>query len=137
NYAPVIEEGGLLGWGTLYHPVVGGQRSIDNEYLLVHVCYGNLGMICFYLVVAESIFYQCGQVWRLRNKEDFLFAVSMLAALIVIWLTIVTVYLGEQLPMLTFLLIGWGQSLKESTPEQPGASTVAAVEQTQYVRVFS
>jgi hypothetical protein len=73
----------------------------------------------------------------LRNKEDFLFAVSMLAALIVIWLTIVTVYLGEQLPMLTFLLIGWGQSLKESTPEQPGASTVAAVEQTQYVRVFS
>lgn len=138
SYAPVIEQGGWLGWGVLYHPVRGGQRSIDNEYLLVHVCYGTLGMICFYLVVFESIFYQCGRVWRLRNKEDFLFAVSMLATLVVIWLTIVTVYLGEQLPMLTFLLVGWGQSITESTTGVPGGSTVVAkAEQTQYVRVFS
>jgi len=48
-------------------------------------------------------------------------AVSMLAALAIFWISIATVYMGEQMPQIAFLLIGWSQSL------MPGATANSAV----------
>ena len=52
----------------------------------------------------------CGS-WRLESLEDRAFIFSMLAAMAVLWITLLTVFLGGQLPEISFLLIGWMQSM--------------------------
>ena len=140
-YAPIVEQGGLLGWGALNHPSLAGLNSTDNEYLLTELSYGKLGYFIYMIVVAESIWGPLRCVWRFRNREDFLFALSMLAALAIIWITVKTVYMGEQLPQLTFLLIGWSQSMVEGRAASYGAASGASLEEPrqerQLVKVFS
>ena len=140
-YEPIVAQGGWLGWGALNHPSLEGLNSTDNEYLLTELSYGKLGYGLLMIIVAESIWAPLQGVWRFRNREDFLFALSALAALAIIWITIKTVYLGEQLPQLTFLLIGWSQSIKEGRPANYAAPGGARLEETrqdqQMVRVFS
>jgi hypothetical protein len=48
--------------------------------------------------------------WQLKAFEDRAFVFSMLAAMAVLWFTLLTVYLAAQMPQITFLLIGWIQS---------------------------
>ncbi len=139
-YEPVIAQGGWLGWGALSHPSVQGMNSLDNEYLRVAINYGKLGYILFMIIVAESIWGPLQNAWRFRNREDFLFALSALAALAIMWITIKTVYLGEQLPQLLFLLIGWSQSMKESAADYTAPNRAGLEEpqqEKQLVRVFS
>ena len=50
--------------------------------------------------------------WRLKTTEDRAFTFSMLAAMAVLWIALATVYMGDQLPQVAFLLIGWGQSIE-------------------------
>ena len=110
-YAPVAEKGGWLGWGGTGVPVVGGMKSIDNEFLRVHLVQGELGYIVFVLICAESIRTAIAQFWRFRALEDRVFACSMLAVFTILWITLYTVFMGAQLPQFAFLLIGWGQSI--------------------------
>ncbi len=53
--------------------------------------------------------------------EDRAFTISMLAAMSMLWLALSTVYMGDQLPQIAFLLIGWGQSI------EPGFTGAAAL----------
>ena len=55
NYEPVVEKGGWLGWGALNIPEVGGQKSIDNAYLLIELGQGKLGLYLFMLIIAECL----------------------------------------------------------------------------------
>jgi hypothetical protein len=110
-YPPIAEMGGWFGWGGTGVPAVAGLKSIDNQYLLVHLVQGRLGYILFVLICAESIRTAIARLWSFRALEDRAFACCMLAALAILWITLYTVYMGEQLPQFAFLLIGWGQSL--------------------------
>lgn len=122
NYAPIVQAGGWLGWGVLARPVVHGQESIDNQYLLLEITQGKLGLILFALIGADTIWRLACFTWTFKNREDLNFAFCLLAAMCGVWLTIGTVYLGEQLPQICFLLVGWSQSLQEgkafAAPEQ-------------------
>jgi F0F1-type ATP synthase membrane subunit c/vacuolar-type H+-ATPase subunit K len=51
------------------------------------------------------------RAWCLQSLEDRAFAVSILAALVMLWIALATVYMGAQLPQVGFLFIGWGQSI--------------------------
>lgn len=110
-YQEVAEKGGWTGWGSGGVPETGGLKSIDNEFLLVHLVQGELGYIVLLLITAESVRSAIGCLWSLRALEDRAFAGSILAALACLWITLYTVYMGEQLPQFAFLLIGWGQSI--------------------------
>jgi hypothetical protein len=124
-YQPIVQEGGLLGWGLLSHPILSGMFSIDNEFLLIHLAYGSAGYFLFVLIAAETFRRPLMNAWRWQGREDQAFAVSLLAAMAVFWISIATVYMGEQMPQIAFLLIGWSQSL------QPGfTKTSAAIEDT-------
>jgi hypothetical protein len=124
-YAPIAEEGGWLGWGGTGVPKVGGMKSIDNEFLRVHLVQGELGYILFVLICAESIRTEIAQFWRFKALEDRVFACSMLAVFTILWITLYTVFMGAQLPQFAFLLIGWGQSI---VPGRTLAAPVAATE---------
>jgi hypothetical protein len=110
-YQPIVKQGGFLGWGVLSRPVLPGMFSVDNEFLLVHIAYGNSGYFLLLLICAETFRRLIVLAWKLQQREDQAFAIALLAAMAVFWISISTVYLGEQLPQIGFLMIGWGQSI--------------------------
>jgi hypothetical protein len=110
-YQLTADLGGWTGWSSGNVPETGGLKSIDNEFLLVHLVQGELGYLLFLLIAAESVRTAVSQVWSLRALEDRAFAASVLAALACLWIALYTVYMGEQLPQFAFLLVGWGQSI--------------------------
>jgi hypothetical protein len=110
-YKPIVKQGGFLGWGILSRPVLPGMFSVYNEFLLVHIAYGNAGYFLFILIAAETFRRLNARAWKLQEREDQAFAVALLAAMAVFWISITTVYMGEQLPQIAFLLIGWSQSV--------------------------
>ncbi len=110
-YQPIVKQGGFLGWSVLSHPVLPGMFSLDNEYLLIHLAYGDCGYILFLLIAVETFRRLILRSWTLQAPEDQAFAIALLAAMAVFWITISTVYMGEQLPQIAFLLIGWSQSV--------------------------
>jgi hypothetical protein len=124
-YPPIAEMGGWFGWGITRIPHIEGLKSIDNDFLLVHLIQGKLGYILFLLICAESIRTAIARLWSFRVLEDRVFACSILAALAILWITLYTVFMGEQLPQFAFLLIGWGQSL---IPRKTFAAPVSASE---------
>jgi hypothetical protein len=110
-YAPIAEQGGWTGWSVRAIPHVEGLLSIDNDYLLVHLAWGRLAYILFILITWENVRVALTRAWQFKSLQDRAFAFSMLAAMAVLWFTLLTVYLGEQLPQIAFLLIGWTQSM--------------------------
>jgi hypothetical protein len=110
-YAPIAEAGGLTGYSVMGIPHVQGKNSIDNHYLLVHLSWGLLGYSLFLLIAWENIRVLLVRSWQIKNLADRAFAFSMMAAMAVLWITLLTVFLGSQLPQLSFLLIGWIQSM--------------------------
>lgn len=122
-YAPIAERGGWTGWSVRGIPHVEGLLSIDNQYLLVHLAWGRLGYIFFVLITWENIRVILARIWQAKTKPDRAFAVSMLATMAVLWITLMTVFLGEQLPQIAFLLMGWIQSMVP----QRGAGPVGVV----------
>jgi O-Antigen ligase len=109
-YPPIAEKGGWTGYGVLGIPHVQGKMSIDNHYLLVHLAWGRLAYYLFILIVWENIRVLLVRSWQLKAFEDRAFVFSMLAAMAVLWITLLTVFLGGQLPQISFLLVGWMQS---------------------------
>jgi hypothetical protein len=110
-YQSIAEMGGWLGWSASAVPTVGGMKSIDNHFLLVHLMQGEFGYIVWILIVAESVRTGVARIWTLQALEDRAFACSALAALVILWISYYTVYMGAQLPQITFLLLGWSQSI--------------------------
>ena len=130
-------EGGWTGWGASGIPHLPGMTSIDNEFLLVHLAQGELGYILFLLITAESVRTAIARLWSLRALEDRAFAASVLAALACLWITLYTVFMGEQLPQFAFLVIGWGQSIAAVKTSTAPAAIVEAHSKFVFRRVFS
>jgi hypothetical protein len=110
-YPLIAEMGGWTGYGVGGIPHIGIMTSIDNHYLLVHLAWGWFGYILFVMIVWENIRVMVVRSWRLAAVEDRAFIFSMMAAMAVLWITLLTVFLGGQLPQISFLLIGWMQSM--------------------------
>ncbi len=114
-YAPIAEAGGWTGWGVVGVPHVQGKNSIDNHYLLVHLSWGRLAYILFVLIAWENIRVLLVRSWRFEALQDRAFVFSMLAAMAVLWLTLLTVYMGEQFAhRFSFLLMRAGYNFNAS-----------------------
>jgi O-Antigen ligase len=130
-FQPILEQGGLTGWGYKSIPhaaglgnLGNGVQSIDNEFLYVNLAQGTVGYILFLLIAAESVRTLVLRSWRFNALEDRAFAFSLLAAMAILWIALSTVYMGDQLPQVAFLLIGWGQSIV------PGSARSTAVQES-------
>lgn len=134
-YAPLVKRGGWLGYGLLGHPTVGGFRSTDDEFLLVQLGQGRLGLLIFILIEIECFRSLLFKLWRMPSPEDRAFVCSMIAAMTVFWYTITTVYMGEQLPQVAFLFIGWSQSIV-ATSETGAAAPQTAHARFRFRRVY-
>jgi len=113
-YTPVLDAGGWLGWGILSHPSVPGLNSIDNNYLLVELSQGKLGMYTFILIALNSALTLGIAATKFRSRESLFLLFSLMGALIGVFVSLSTVYLGEQMLQVLFLLVGWAQSLQDT-----------------------
>ena len=137
-YAPVAEAGGWTGYGVMF-PRLQGMRSIDNNYLFYHLLYGRLGYLLFLLIAFENIRVLLVRSWTFEGAQDRAFVFSMLAMMTVLWLTLMTVFLGAQLPQLSFLLIGWIQSIVPGKAATSSSAQIAENRNEKFAlrRVFS
>jgi hypothetical protein len=126
-FQPILEQGGWLGWGYKSIPhaqglgnLGNGVQSIDNEFLYVNLAQGRFGYLLLLLIAGETVRTLFVRSWHFDAAEDRAFTFSMLAAMAVLWIALSTVYMGDQLPQMAFLLIGWGQSIV------PGSTGLAA-----------
>ena len=117
NYLPVAELGGTWGWGMNF-PRVGGQNSIDNEYLFVYLVQGYMGLIALVLLMLEAAGSLLIAGLRATSKEDCHFSFSLLGILAGFVLTLGTVFLGSQAYVIFFMLIGWSQAIRVSQQEE-------------------
>ena len=110
TYVPIAKLGGAWGWGNVF-PVMEGRTSIDNEYLLVWLVQGYVGLASLILIFAEATlaFARPGIAAGSRQERHFVFT------LLGIWLglavCLATVYLSFTAIVLFFLLAGWSQSI--------------------------
>jgi O-Antigen ligase len=132
NYKRITETGGWLGWGALSFPKVPGQSSIDNNYLLVQLSQGKIGLYLFLLIAAESVFAAGRSAFTFRARESRFFAFVCVGALSGLFLSLYTVYLGDQVVQVSFLLLGWSQSLQDT-----GEVDLPAAEKYHFKRVFA
>ncbi len=118
EYAPIAEAGGWTGYSVPGIPHVDGMNSIDNQYLLVHLAWGRLAYYLFILIALENVRTLVVRSWQSKDLQDRAFTLSMLAAMVVLWVTLLTVFLGSQLPQFSFLLLGWIQTAAKVRPRQ-------------------
>ena len=117
NYIPIAKSGGAWGWGHPF-PTVDGQSSIDNEFLVVWVIQGYVGLIVLLLLCVESILALFRLGLKAQPGPDRSFVFSMLGILCGLAFTLSTVFLGAQSYELFFLLLGWSQTIR-LTPTEP------------------
>ncbi len=117
-YMPIIEQRKAFGWGFTTLPVVNGQQSVDNQYLLVAATQGFTGLGLFVLMLLGS----GARLYRLARQplrmEDRALVFAHLTVLLGLAISLTTVYLGEQAVLLLFFLFGWIQAIKGPASEQ-------------------
>ncbi|WP_446745063.1 hypothetical protein [Silvibacterium acidisoli] len=111
-YKPIVEKGGLFGYGIVNFPKAEGQASIDNHFLYLQVTQGKLGLWTFILLNADVMLMTLLSIRKFKQRIDICFALCIAGGIASILLTITTVYLGGPSYTMLFLLLGWGQSLR-------------------------
>lgn len=118
NYIPVAKAGGAWGWGQDF-PRVGGQGSIDNEYLFVALTQGWVGLLAFCMIALETLYSTLYGALYNPTQRDRYFSYSMMGVFAGLLITIFTVFLGNQPYQLFFLLAGWSQAARVRRSAQP------------------
>jgi hypothetical protein len=110
NYIPIAEQGGAFGWGNSF-PHVDGQDSLDNEYLLVWLLQGYVGLASLILIVVEGTASLVRAGIKASSVQDRPFVFTLLGALLGMAVCVYTVWLADQPYQMFFLIIGWSQAL--------------------------
>jgi len=99
------------GWGLTTRPKIKGMESVDNAFLGMALQHGVLAPGLFIIIFVYAIVSQVRFGMRSPPGESpigFTFAGIYLAAFI----SFATVYMGSQTEPMLFLLLGWGESIK-------------------------
>jgi hypothetical protein len=110
RYTPIAKWGGAFGWGNNF-PRVGGQDSIDNEYLLVWLLQGYVGLTFLILIVVDGAASLVRAGIKAHSIQERSFIFTLLGALLGLAVCLYTVFLSDQPYQIFFLIIGWSQAL--------------------------
>jgi hypothetical protein len=121
-YKPVAQKGGAFGWSATGYrrsfaefPKAASFFSIDNEYLLLWVIQGKIGLALFLLIAAEGLLALVLAILRSPDPIDTCFYYCLTGMLGGLLLVLSTVFLAGQGYLLFFLCSGWIQSLPDVT----------------------
>jgi hypothetical protein len=126
QYKEFLFERQWTGWGLTTVPQIPGMESVDNAFFLMALQHGILAPMIFLMIFLYAIISQLA--YGLKSPAGasplgFTFSGVYLACLI----AFSTVYMGAQTEPILFLLLGWGEGLKnrrehaaETDPEPGG-----------------
>lgn len=119
RYKAFMYEKMWTGWGLTTRPQIKGMESVDNAFFLMALQHGVLAPAVFVLIFLYAIISQIKFGLKAAPDEPplgFTFAGIYLAAFI----SFATVYMGAQTEPMLFLLLGWGESIKNRPPDTEG-----------------
>jgi hypothetical protein len=114
TYMPLVRARKAFGWGYGTLPILNGQKSIDNQYLLVAAAQGLTGLGLFLLILAGSAVRLFRLALRPLGAEDRALVFAHMTVLLGLVTALTTVYLGEQAVLLFFLIVGWIHGMARS-----------------------
>ena len=141
TYAPLVNQGGLWGLGTpmVFNNGLMGyaakETSIDNEYLRVTLQQGYVGVTLFISILLFTAIHLLRLCATLRNRDDILLAYCFLGIIAAISFTLTTVFLGDPMLQILFLIVGWVQSIRP-TRSFAESTVVQKAQQFEFERVF-
>lgn len=111
KYVDIALQKSVFGWGRNYWPKVDGMTSIDNYYLLLALMHGLLALGFF---VAIFIWFMWRLFWRgmhepPSNPPGSSFSFTLLGIYWAVLFSIATVFMGNQLIPVFFLVTGWAE----------------------------
>jgi hypothetical protein len=121
RYKEFMLEKVWTGWGLTTRPQIKGMESVDNAFFLMALQHGVPAPAIFALIFLYAIISQIKFGLKAPPGEPplgFTFAGIYLAAFI----SFATVYIGAQTEPMLFLLLGWGESIKNR--RETGSSTL-------------
>ncbi len=116
KYEAFLMERYWQGWGLTTVPKIKGMESVDNAFFLMALQHGVIAPAIFLLIFMYAIY---GQIRHaIRNVGStaplgFTFSGIYLMCLIAFF----TVYMGAQTEPMLFLLLGWGENIKNRKPQ--------------------
>ncbi len=128
KYLDIALQKSVFGWGRNYWPKVDGMTSIDNYYLLLALMHGLLALGLF---LAIFIWFMGRLFWRGMNETPSYppgssLNFTLLGIYWVILFSIATVFMGNQLIPIFFLLTGWAEGYLLWGKETKSTTTQAA-----------
>ena len=121
KYSDIVIEHLKLGWGRTLWPKVQGMPSIDNYFLLLTLMHGAIAtgiFLSLFLWSGPRLLYMGMHEPIGTNSLSFTFAGILLMVLI----SLATVYLGENLTPVLFLIFGWAEAHLQQPFQNNGAT---------------
>jgi hypothetical protein len=112
-YSDLAWEKPWFGYGTLEFPVIQEYSSMDNAYLLFFLSYGLISLltVLFLLVWMLTRLCQYGFRWLKKYPLDSTLAFTLMSILAMMAFCLMTVFMGAQVEILFFMIVGWGEGL--------------------------
>ena len=125
QYVEIAIEKSVWGWGRNTWPKVSGMPSIDNYYLLLSLMHGLMALaflLGIFLFMSVQLFLR-GMSTPPAQPPGSSLAFTLLGIYFAIGFSIATVYMGNQVIPLFFMITGWSEgyllSRRESVGEAP------------------
>jgi len=125
RYIDIAIEQAALGWGRNTWPKLPGMASIDNYYLLLSLMHGLVatGLLLFLFAWQGLRLFRRGMA---EAHDANSLALTFAGILLAVFVTLGTVYLGEQVMPALFLILGWSEALLQRAPARAAAPFRAA-----------
>lgn len=116
KYNAFLEEKYFTGWGLTTVPKVRGMESVDNAFFLMALQHGVLAPGCFTLIFLYAIASQIK--FAIKSPPNHVpIGFTFCGIYLTCFISFATVYMGAQTEPMLFLLLGWGESIKNRTIE--------------------
>lgn len=138
QYKGFLMEKMWTGWGLTTVPTIRGMESIDNAFFLMALQHGIFAPAVFVAIFLYAIVSQVAFGLKAPASEaplGFTFSGIYLTCFI----AFTTVYMGSQTEPMLFLLLGWGEAIKNRKPEDkrmPGEPVATVTTRPAFRRVL-
>jgi hypothetical protein len=111
RYKAFMMEKVWTGWGLTTRPKIKGMESIDNAFFLMALQHGVLAPALFILIFLYAILTQIQ--FGIRSPPGYApIGFTFSGIYLMCFISFATVYMGAQTEPMLFLLLGWGESIK-------------------------
>ena len=117
RYQSFLQEKIWLGWGLTTVPKIRGMESVDNAFFLMALQHGILAPAVFIVMFVYAIVSQIRFGLKAPAGTAPL-GFTFSGVYLMCFIAFTTVYMGAQTEPLLFLLLGWGEGLK-NRPAEP------------------